>query len=516
MQDPQTEADIASQATAQEVRMRLEEPQVRPEQVSRSEQAEKAAPKLPEALESARSVALDAPQLTLPSGTAGASTHAQGPFPMCAGAGLAFQRERGDGTLFLAGLTGRGPMLPGPTAALADGRKLPSRYCLSPMFQPRIVRMEVSESAARCAAPVPLTNEEAKALYGLPPREAEGEVLLSLANERISGTSRPIHPTGVALARDDTWWVADAYGPALRQFSAQGLERALLRPGAGLPGALAGRAGVLTGLTTLPDGRLLTIDRTGFGTERFLGVIIADPVARTCSAHLLPVEPDARRVAPPEPGDVAALTNTEFLLLERFTNAAGERDARIVRCSIAGAEDVSSRSRAELMRWKRSRAGCAARGTLLVIGEAEGVLCAPALARGVAVLPDGRTVAVITHNGCGAQIRSETRCEERCEERSEGAPEGAAAAFVEGAAVRDYVLSAQGELTLGGERTADRIVVSRRPQGKTRTELALLVFRSRLDGRPDEQEPAEEPDEGNPERAAAGGLRGAGAAPAMP
>ncbi|QDA53566.1 esterase-like activity of phytase family protein [Sutterella faecalis] len=213
---------------------------------------EEAENRLPEGIEKIERFAVEVPQLTLPSGTAGKAPLPEGLFPMSVGCSLAFSSERTDGTLLFYGLTDRGPTLPAPSVRDGSGALRPARYFLSPMFQPRIVRIEVTAGKARSLSPVALTNAEAKPFSGLPARADDGAkpfAILSLANEELSGSLRPIDPEGLAIDPESAFWVVDRYGPALRQFSRQGVEREVLFPGAGLPAFLAARPGSLRSLS---------------------------------------------------------------------------------------------------------------------------------------------------------------------------------------------------------------------------------------------------------------------------
>lgn len=248
--------------------------------------------RLPEGIEKIERFAVEVPQLTLPSGTAGKAQLPEGLFPMSVGCALAFSSERTDGTLLFYGLTDRGPTLPAPSVRDDAGNVRPGRYFLSPMFQPRIVRIEVTPGKARSLLPVALANAEAKPFSGLPARDdgaGKPFAILSLANEELSGGLRPIDPEGLAIDPDVAFWVVDRYGPALRQFSRQGVEREVLFPGAGLPGFLSGRPGSLRSLARLADGRLVTFDRNAFGLTRFLTVIAVDPKTQTSAAYLWPL-----------------------------------------------------------------------------------------------------------------------------------------------------------------------------------------------------------------------------------
>ena len=304
---------------------------------------------------------------------------------------------------------------------------------------PRIVRIEVTAGKARSLSPVALTNAEAKPF-----------AILSLANEELSGSLRPIDPEGLAIDPESAFWVVDRYGPALRQFSRQGVEREVLFPGAGLPAFLAARPGSLRSLSRLADGRLVT-----FGLTRFLTVIAVEPKTKASQAYLWPVEPGIwKRGTRPFIGDAAALGDGRLLVIEQGTARDGSRRIQLVLADLAGAADVSDSPLEELRRAKRTRPGVVKRRTLLNLSEAG---WSAKLAKGLAVLPDGRTLAILSDNRYGAEIRVENPDAPLSE------PE-------------DYVLEKDGELTLAGSRTNAKFIVSRRSPQESRTDLFLLTF----------------------------------------
>lgn len=435
---------------------------------------------MPAGVKSVMRATVVAPQLTLPTGAAGDSAHAAGLFPMSFGAGLVWYTARTDGGAqqYFA-LTTRGPTLPGPTVLDADGNPIRSRYCLTPVFQPRIMRLEVSESASRTLAPVMLANDEGKPLYGLPPRGSVTETALSLANDRLSGSDRSIAPEGLARASDDTFWITDGFTSSLRQFSAMGVERSTLSPGEGLPACLEARLGVLRGLTVLTDGRLLTIDRTGFGLPDTIGVVVADPTTKTSAAYLL------KTTTPGEqPQDVAALADGTVLMLVRVpqveaevaeTSEASEvsivsrhMGLRLLRLDFSSAEDISSLTREALQAPERVP-GETLRATVVLSEEDFAQLGVTAddaaVMRGMTLMPDGATVAMITENRFGARIH--------VEHRTDGVAEGAETGSE---AIRHYVLDREGDVTLNGVKSEDRFIVTRLDPAKALTQLLQIAF----------------------------------------
>lgn len=414
--------------------------------------------RLPEGIEKIERFAVEVPQLTLPSGTAGKAQLPEGLFPMSVGCALAFSSERTDGTLLFYGLTDRGPTLPAPSVRDDAGNVRPGRYFLSPMFQPRIVRIEVTPGKARSLLPVALANAEAKPFSGLPARDdgaGKTFAILSLANEELSGGLRPIDPEGLAIDPDVAFWVVDRYGPALRQFSRQGVEREVLFPGAGLPGFLSGRPGSLRSLARLADGRLVTFDRNAFGLTRFLTVIAVDPKTQTSAAYLWPVEHGVwKRGTRPFIGDAAALGDGRFLVIEQGTARDGSSLIQLVLADLSGATDVSGMPPAELQRAKRTRPGVVKRRTVLNLAD---IGWTAKLAKGLALLPDEKTLAILSDNRYGAEIRVENPDAPLSE------PE-------------DYVLEKDGELTLAGTRSNAKFIVRRRSPQESRTDLFLVTF----------------------------------------
>ena len=423
---------------------------------------------LPEGIEKIERYAVEVPQLTLPSGTAGKAPLPEGLFPMSVGCALVFSSARTDGTLLFYGLTDRGPTLPAPSVRDEKGRLAPARYFLSPMFQPRIVRIEVTPAKARCFSPIALANAEAKPFSGLPARadDASGSaqkpfVMLSLANEALSGGLRPIDPEGLAIDPDaDAFWVADRYGPSLRQFSRQGVERTVLIPGEGLPDFLGRRPGSsLRALARLADGRLVTFERNALGLTRFLAVLAVDPAKKASETYLWPVEPDVwKRGTRPRIGDAAALPDGRLLVIEQGEARDGSRRIQLVVADLVGAADFSATPPEELRRAKRTRPGVVKRRTILDLAECGWTA---KFAKGLAVLPDGKTVALISDNRYGAEIRAEN-------------PDAPLAE------PGDYVLESDGELTLAGRRSGAKLIVSRRSPQEARTDLFLITFEKPL------------------------------------
>lgn len=418
---------------------------------------------LPAGVEKVERYALEAQQLTLPSGAAGSDVHPEGLFPMGLGSALLYAGARKDGTLLFFGLTDRGPSLPAPRVRTADGGTANARYFLSPFFQPRIVRIEVSADRARALGPIALTNDEGKPYTGLPPKDAVDDVALSLVNDRLTPGPRSIDPEGLAADGAGGFWVMDEYGPALRQFSAQGVEKRALLPGAGLPEYLAGRPRTLRGLTA-SGGRLLTFDRSAFGVERCFTLIEADPDSLGSRCFLWPIERQLwKRTSRPTIGDLTHVAPGRFIAIEQGDAKGGGRLLQLVLGDYRTAEDVCGRSPKTLAHLRRGRPGLVQRRTLVNLAD---LGWSAGKAKGIAVLPDMQTVAVVSDNNFGAEVRVEDP------------------AFAELPAppATDYVLEPDGSCSFAGKPSAARIIVGRRPPAESRTDLFLIRFSERLDG----------------------------------
>ncbi|MDO5531496.1 esterase-like activity of phytase family protein [Sutterella sp.] len=433
------------------------------------------ADKKPELIDKVEVFETETPSLKLPSGTVGAPTLSEGVFPMRTGVALVFSGARKDGTLIFHGMTNRGPTLPAPRVRGEDGSLSQARYFLSPMFQPRIMRIEVGAGRARVLGPVALTNSEGKAYSGLPPRDRKFGKVLSLANKEISGSNRSVDPEGLAISADGGFWVTDAYGPAIRLFSAQGVERDALTPGDGLPAGLAGFPDALCGLSVLPDGRLITIDMDSLGIDRFARLIVIDPVARTSRSYLWALERQTwKRTARPVIGDLAAAGPEQFLVLESGIAKGGARRAQLVLADFSEAEEITGIPSDKIARWKRNRPGIVARTTLMNLAD---LGQNAASIKGIALLPDGQTVAAVSDSNFGAELRVEDP-------------------VIEVPTVTDYVLEADGTLTFAGEKSGARLTVVRKNPTDIRTQFFLIrLGRPVLGGDEEETEGAGEPAE---------------------
>ena len=184
-------------------------------------------------------------------------------------------------------------------------------------------------------------------------------------------------------------------------------------------------------------------------------MIAVDPKTKTSAAYLWPVEPGGwKRGTRPFIGDAAALGDGRFLVIEQGTARDGSRLIQLVLADLSGAADVSGTPPEELRRAKRTRPGVVKRRTVLNLAD---IGWTAKLAKGLALLPDEKTLAILSDNRYGAEIRVENPDAPLSE------PE-------------DYVLEKDGELTLAGTRSNAKFIVSRRSPQESRTDLFLVTF----------------------------------------
>lgn len=197
-------------------------------------------------------------------------------------------------------------------------------------------------------------------ITGIPNPEgygATGEIPYDINNNPLPFDIYGLDPEGLVALRDGTFWVSDEYGPHIVHYSADGVQLERISPygindGNGsrkLPKVFAKRRANrgMEGLAITPNERTLVgvmqstmYNPSGAGaTNRTLTRIITFDL-RTGTTKQYLYHQDANNLSNSE---IVALSNTEFLVVERDGNYAGAGTAQkyIYRINLEGATDVS-------------------------------------------------------------------------------------------------------------------------------------------------------------------------------
>jgi hypothetical protein len=242
------------------------------------------------------------------------------------------------------GMTDRGPNV--------DGRTDNEKVLPIPDFHPQIAVFRLSEGTAVPGKTIILEGTDGQPLVGLvDPQANTGETLVTIDGQPLPPSDHGLDTEGLVALPDGTFWVSDEYGPFLVHFDANGKELERLSPFNGsLPRELSLRSPNqgMEGLTLTPDGSTLVgIMQSALKTPGLEGSAKSVPLARIVTVNLATkavkeflyplANPQESKVAVSE---IAALSNTEFLVDERDGELQPGGSKKIYVADISNATDV--------------------------------------------------------------------------------------------------------------------------------------------------------------------------------
>ena len=352
-------------------------------------------------------------------------------FPLSIGSGLAYKGTGADGTLTFWGLTDRGPNADSPDWS-SGGATTKTKVFPVPAFNPKLLQIEVKNGEARVTAMLPILTATGGPVTGLPlPAGTVGSSLETALTEGLKalnpGTDlNGLDPEGVAVdpANPNHLWLCDEYGPFLFKVDATtGRILQKLEPGTGLPSLLKfrqpnrGFEGVAAA-----DGKVYAfvqsildfnqaLGGTPYSTSkaRFLRFVEVDVATGATKMYALPHDVDQyNKSKDAKLGDLVALGSGRFLLLEQGKDKTGTMRNLIYLVSLSGATDLTGlQSGGKELEALTTDAAVAAAGVtmmkkLLVFNLRQtGSEWSAEKAEGLAILPDGQTLAVANDNDFG-------------------------------------------------------------------------------------------------------------------
>ena len=229
-------------------------------------------------------------------------------------------------------------------------------------FTPQIGRFRVVDNQLVLERTILLKNAAGQLLTGLPNpvgQGSTGETALDLNGQTITPNADGLDSEGIVLAPDGTFWISDEYGPHIVHFDASGKTIERINPfgtgtgGRTLPKVLARRRPNrgMEGLTITPDGKTLVglmqspmynPSSSAVSGSTVLRVVTFDIATGATKQYVYLMENSSLTGC----SEVAAITNTTFLALERDGNYGGATTnpstfKRIYKFDLAGATDIS-------------------------------------------------------------------------------------------------------------------------------------------------------------------------------
>lgn len=257
-----------------------------------------------------------------------------------------------DSSLFYL-ITDRGPNIDYEGAS-GKGKLFPV-----PEYSPRIglFRMEKNGTVS-LVKEIILKSPDGKPITGLPnpkDRGATGEIAYTLDGKILGTDDYGLDSEGIAAAKDGTFWISDEYGPHIVHFAADGTEIERISPygmttgNRHLPAVLARRRANrgMEGLALTPDGKTLVglmqstlynPSKKEITNKRLIRIVTFDIASGATKqfVYLQNKETDSTC-------GIVALSNTEFVVIERDGNFSGEKETHkyLFKIDISGATDVT-------------------------------------------------------------------------------------------------------------------------------------------------------------------------------
>jgi len=286
---------------------------------------------------------------TLPAPTAGASVErlnlvvdprfdvreGNATYPIGIGSGLAYVGLKGQTQVYW-GITDRGPNLDGPTVGPLSSKVFPA-----PSFVPSLAEIEVLDGIAKVTKIVPL-KVGTKTITGLPlPAGAVGftqEAALSNDLKDLGYDINGLDTESIQLdpKKPGYGWISDEYGPFIAHVNlTTGVIDKKYTPGSGLPAILAKRQPNrgMEGLAVTPSGlvvgvvqSILDVDgKVKTSKAPFVRLVTLDPASGKTAMYAYPIDASAyKKTADAKIGDLVALSETEFLILEQGNDGRPE------------------------------------------------------------------------------------------------------------------------------------------------------------------------------------------------
>jgi len=226
-----------------------------------------------------------------------------------------------------------------------------------PRFTPQIGRFRLDGDKLVLVKTIELRDAKGRKVTGLPnPTNGNtGEIAVDLQGRKLGTDLNGIDSEGLVALPDGTFWISDEYGPWLVHVDATGqmLKRVGPFPGSkSLPRVLALRRANrgMESLTITPDGSALVgmmqnpldnPDATIRKHSRLNRILVYDPRTGASLQYGYLLDSTSAVVS-----DIAAISNTAYLILERDQFFAGDPKSpsklkRVYRIDISQATDLS-------------------------------------------------------------------------------------------------------------------------------------------------------------------------------
>ncbi|OIQ50446.1 hypothetical protein BerOc1_02383 [Pseudodesulfovibrio hydrargyri] len=349
-------------------------------------------------------------------------------FTIGLGSGMTYVGRAADGSRVFYAITDRGPNADAPKYEL-NGKATASKMFPAPGFSPSFGAIRVKDGHAVLASLITIKDARGRAVSGraipIGSVGATGEVPLDDSLRKLPFDTEGLDTEGIAIdSRDKRYlWICDEYGPFIAKID--GYTGRIVKkyvPGKELPMIVTTRQPNrgMEGIAVTPSGKVLAAVQSVCDVDgnikkskaTFIRLVLLDPDTGAVKQYAYPHDIQNYAIsAHAMIGDLHAISDTKFLLVERGKNADGKGRIPIYLIDLADASDISNikagdgkeletvadRNEAEALGVQYVK-----KTKLLDIKEYG---WKPAKAEGVALLPDMRTIAVTSDNDFGMTFK---------------------------------------------------------------------------------------------------------------
>ncbi|WP_419786597.1 esterase-like activity of phytase family protein [Pseudodesulfovibrio sp.] len=345
-------------------------------------------------------------------------------FTIGIGSGLCYVGKAKDGSRVFYAVGDRGPNADAPKFE-SKGKPIPTKMFPSPKYNPSFGALRVKDGKAVLASLIPFRDARGRAISGRPiPKGsvgATGEIPVNDRLHTLSCDAEGLDTEGIAIDaknRRDIW-VCDEYGPFIAKID--GYSGKILKkyvPGVDLPMIAATRQPNrgFEGIAVTPSGKVLAAIQSVCDVDgniktskaTFIRLLLLDPATGKVQQYAYPHNrDDYKKSGDAKIGDLAQISETKFLLIERGKGADGKTRIPVYVIDIASASDITGVKTADgkELETLADRAEVEKLGVKYVkktkLFDLKEWGWKPGKAEGVALLPDMRTLAFSSDNDFG-------------------------------------------------------------------------------------------------------------------
>lgn len=228
-----------------------------------------------------------------------------------------------------------------------------------PEFNPEIGLFQFQKNGSiKLLKTIPLKNPDGKKITGLPNPQgkgATGEIAYDLNDKTLGLDEYGLDSEGLVAMKDGSFWVSDEYGPHIVHFSAKGKELERISPygmttnGRKIPAVLANRRANrgMEGLAKTPDEKYLVgimqstlhnPSKKEIVNNRLIRIVKFELATGKTWQYLYQQNKETDSCC-----GITALSNDEFIVIERDGKFAGEEEAHkyLFKINLKDATDVN-------------------------------------------------------------------------------------------------------------------------------------------------------------------------------